>query len=483
MFLLRKIRDLRRQEGTGIPSFQENNLNTLWTPAGLHPVSSKETGSTVSTPAANKPTVGSVPHVGHEESPLGKLLAELHSHIGLASVKKDIEELANSIRFDRKRQARGLRIADRSLHMVFYGNPGTGKTTVARLVAQIYKELGVLTKGHLVSTDRAGLVANYVGQTATKVTAVVQEAIGGVLFIDEAYSLAPPGSQNDFGQEAIQQLLLRMENHRKELVVIVAGYPEEMERFLDTNPGLSSRFTKKLHFEDYSPDELLQIFEKMCRENDYRLHERARDKLLRFVQVAYNHRDKTFGNARFSRNLFEEATKNLANRVLGYDLSNRAALMVITEDDIPDQPVSIGLSSPSRQFPDLGKYLASKGWPQKSAFVYTSWNLDDLAIVRRGHYCTTVVQPMDGNLYCGTFDFGGEILEQILAYASASTRAMITSSLAEDPESVRHLRLPNPINVGIAATLGSLQQGLHETFIPLVIIEVIGAAENEKESG
>ena len=144
------------------------------------------------------------------------------------------------------------------------------------------------------------------------------------------------------------------------------------------------------------------------------------------MQAAYNQRDKTFGNARLTRNLFEEATKNLANRVVGYDLSNGSALTVIREEDIPDQPVSIGLSSPSRQLPDFGKYLASKGWPQKSAFFYTSWEIDDLAIVGRGHYCTTRVQPMDGNLYCATFDFGSDILEQILAQAPATTRALVT---------------------------------------------------------
>jgi hypothetical protein len=307
------------------------------------------------------------------------------------------------------------------------------------------------------------------------VTAVVKEALGGVLFIDEAYSLAPPDSQHDFGPEAIQQLLLLMENHRTELIVIVAGYPEEMARFLDANPGLSSRFTKKLHFEDYSPEQLVQIFEKICGENDYRLHDRARDKLLRSVQVAYDHRDKTFGNARFVRNLFEETTKNLANRVVGSDLSNRSALVVINEDDIPDHPVSIRPSNPTRPLPDLGKYLASKGMPQKSAFIYTSWEIDDLAIVGRGHYCTTRIQPMDGNLYCATFDFGKDILEQILARAPVATRTLVTRSLAEDPDSVRHLRIPNPINVGIAATFGNLQQGLHDAFIPLVITEVFGA--------
>lgn len=440
------------------------------------PVIAKDTGATASRPAANKPTLSSAPNVGHEENPLEHLLAELHSHIGLESVKKDIAELANSISVNRARRNRGLRVADRSLHMVFYGNPGTGKTTMARLVAQIYKELGVLTKGHLVCTDRAGLVANYVGQTAPKVRAVVQEAIGGVLFIDEAYSLAPPGSQNDFGQEAIQQLLLLMENHRTEIVVIVAGYPEEMGRFLDANPGLSSRFTKKLHFEDYSPEDLLQIFEKMCKENDYRLHERARGKLLRSVQAAYNHRDKTFGNARFARNLFEEATKNLANRVVSSDLSNSSALEVITEDDIPDHAESIEPSNPTRLFPDLGKYLASKGMPQKNPVVFNSWEIDDFGVVGRGHYCATrVVQLVDGNQYCATFDFGSDILEQILVRAPAATKALVTRSLEEDPDGVRHLRIPNPINVGIAATLGSLQPGLHEAFIPLVITEVFGA--------
>jgi stage V sporulation protein K len=446
--------------------------------AARSPASESENGAAVARSAANKPTVGRAPRVGREENPLDQVLAELHSHIGLASVKMDIEGLANSISVDHARRTKGLRVADRSLHMVFDGNPGTGKTTVARLVSQIYKELGVLKKGHLVCTDRAGLVANYVGQTAPKVTAVVKEALGGVLFIDEAYSLAPPDSQHDFGPEAIQQLLLLMENHRTELIVIVAGYPEEMARFLDANPGLSSRFTKKLHFEDYSPEQLVQIFEKICAENDYRLDDRARDKLFQSVQAAYDHRDKTFGNARFVRNLFEETTKNLANRVVSADLSDSSALMVITEDDIPDHAVSIRSSSPTRLLPDLGKYLASKGMPQKSAFIYTSWEIDDLAIVGRGHYCTTRIQPMDGNLYRATFDFGSDILEQILARAPVATRALVTRSLAQDPDSVRHLRIPNPISLGIAATFGNLQQGLHDAFIPLVITDVFGVDPN-----
>lgn len=411
---------------------------------------------------------------GRKTDSLGSLLAELDSYIGLAGVKTDISELANAIRVDHARRAQGLRVPERSLHMVFDGNPGTGKTTMARLVAEIYRELGVLEKGHLVCTDRAGLVANYVGQTASKVCDVVERALGGVLFIDEAYSLAPPDSRNDFGQEALQQLLLLMERHRAELVVIVAGYPDEMLRFLAANPGLSSRFTKKLHFVDYSPEELVQIFEKCCRDNDYRLQERSRNKLLRTVRAAYNHRDKTFGNARLARNLFQESTKNLANRVVGSDLSDSSALMIIEEGDIPDHEARNTNPNRTRGFPDLGIYLASKGMPQKTALVYNSWEMDDLAIMGRGRYCTTRIQSLDGNLYCATFDFGNEVLEQILARAPKSTNAHVKRSLAADPDGVRHLHIPNPIGLGVVAVLGDLQQGMHETFIPLVITNVFG---------
>jgi hypothetical protein len=180
------------------------------------------------------------------------------------------------------------------------------------------------------------MVAGYVGQTASQVETIVQSALGGVLFIDEAYSLAPPNSGNDFGQEAIQQLLLMMENHRDDLVVIVAGYPEEMKRFIDANPGLSSRFTKALKFDDYSPEQLLQIFEGMCQENDYRISSRAEAKLLNLFSFLYVERDKNFGNARLARNLFEKTTTNLADRVVQYGYSDRGSLMQITEEDIPN---------------------------------------------------------------------------------------------------------------------------------------------------
>lgn len=468
--------------------------------------SSKERVASASRPRtgqpANKPTTASVrvPDVGHEEKPLEQLLVELRSHIGLAGVKRDIEELANSINVDHMRRTQGLKVADRSLHMVFYGNPGTGKTTLARLVARIYKELGVLTKGHLVCTDRAGLVARYVGQTAPKITAVVQEALGGVLFIDEAYSLAPPDSQNDFGQEAIQQLLLLMENHRKELVVIVAGYPDEMARFLDANPGLNSRFTKKLHFEDYTPEQLVQIFEKMCGESDYRLHERARVKLLRSMRAAYSQRGRTFGNARFARNLFEEATKNLANRIVASNLWDGSALMLITEDDIPDHAVSPRPASPTQQsqlFPDLGKHLANIGMRPKTAILYSSLDLENLVILAPNHFCTTKIVRQDGIQCCAVFDFEGQVLEKILTRTPKATSDFVLRHLAAGPDKIRHFILPLPISIGIVAKLGDAivsigqnntspetrnvlaEVGVYGDFIPLAITRILGADPDE----
>ncbi len=423
--------------------------------------------------SVRNPTAHNTPRTNVGGSALQRLLTELRSHIGLAAVKKDVEELGNSIQIDRARRAQGLRVADRSLHMVFYGNPGTGKTTVARLVAQIYTELGVLDKGHLVCTDRAGLIANYVGQTATKVTAVVQEALGGVLFIDEAYSLAPPDSRNDFGQEAIQQLLLLMENHRNELVVIVAGYPDEMTRFLDANPGLRSRFTKKLLFEDYTPEEMVRIFVKFCSEEEYNFDVGAEAKLLNLFRVAYSRRDKTFGNARFVRNCFQKATANLANRLVKTGAKDRTALMTITEADIP-----AALEEPGEQkrfSPDLGTWLAAQGQSQKTMCIYPSIEITHIAVVGLGQFCITQNGVLaDGREYCGTFDFGEDILQQIVARMPDEDREALEADLEEDPDGVRTIPLPQPINIGIAARLGKPQIGLHEKFIPLVIMEVFG---------
>src|SRR5258708_3146503 len=265
---------------------------------------------------------------------LNAVLAELDALTGLSKVKADVHQLANYIKVEQMRKAKGLKTSEISLHMVFYGNPGTGKTTVARLIAKIYWALGVVSKGHLVEVDRAGLVAGYVGQTAIKVTGVVEKAMGGMLFIDEAYSLKLADSA-DFGQEAIDVLLKLMEDHRDQFVVVVAGYPDEMKNFLTSNPGMKSRFNQYLEFEDYSPAELLTIFDGFCKSCDYRTSPEARTIIQTTLQKAYDVRDKTFGNARFARNLFEKIVENQANRVVALPGAHQSALMMIHPGDIP----------------------------------------------------------------------------------------------------------------------------------------------------
>ena len=265
---------------------------------------------------------------------LNTLLAQLDALTGLKRVKEEVRQLTNYLKVEQMRKAQGLKTSEISLHMVFYGNPGTGKTTVARLVAKIYRALGVVSKGHLIEVDRAGLVAGYVGQTAIKVRNVVDKAAGGLLFIDEAYSLKT-GNDNDFGQEAIETLLKLMEDRREDLVVVVAGYPVEMKKFLESNPGLKSRFAKYLQFDDYSPEELMTIFESACKSTDYQLSDDARKTIADIFQKAYDARDRTFGNARFARNLFEKIVENQANRLVGVEKADKDALMKIEVADVP----------------------------------------------------------------------------------------------------------------------------------------------------
>lgn len=252
--------------------------------------------------------------------PVAELLAELDRLTGLAPVKAEVRLVADLLQVQGMRRQRGLPVPQTSHHLVFTGNPGTGKTTVARLVAQIYRSLGVVSRGHLVETDRSGLVAGYVGQTAQRVTEVVTSALGGVLLIDEAYALVRGGG-SDFGREAIDTLVKLIEDHRDDLVVIAAGYPEEMVEFIEANPGLRSRFPRTIHFPDYTTEELTAIFVSLCQRDAYR----PTDEAVRAVGAFFDAqvRDKGFGNGRLARNLFEAAVARQAGRMV--DLTETGA--------------------------------------------------------------------------------------------------------------------------------------------------------------
>jgi stage V sporulation protein K len=266
---------------------------------------------------------------------MDELQRELDGLIGLESVKDQVRSLLAFLQVQALRKERGLAEVATSQHLVFLGNPGTGKTTVARLLAQMYQAMGLLRRGHLVEVDRSGLVAQYVGMTALKTNRVVRRALDGVLFVDEAYALAPEAGRLDFGPEAIETLLKRMEDQRERLVVIVAGYPRLMRDFLASNPGLRSRFSREIVFPDYTTDELLAITNKFAAEHEYRLGEGTERTLRELLEAA--RRGEGFGNARFARTLFEQALNAHALRLAARPDAETLAideLMVITADDL-----------------------------------------------------------------------------------------------------------------------------------------------------
>jgi Holliday junction resolvasome RuvABC ATP-dependent DNA helicase subunit len=294
--------------------------------AASEPKTDRERQAAESVASASKGTASPPPT-------LDELLSKLDKLVGLENVKKEIRTLVNVARVREMRRKEGLKVPPSGYHMVFVGPPGTGKTTIARLLGSIFHALGLLSKGHLTEVDRAELVAGYVGQTAIKTDAVVKDALGGVLFIDEAYSLAPEDSGNDFGGEAIETLLKLMEDHRDDLVVIAAGYRDRMESFIESNPGLRSRFTRFIDFPDYSPDELTAIFTGMVEEDGYTLGPGAVESVKALLAKEYESRGENFGNGRLVRNLFERSLTSQANRLVG-STPSRADLCVISESDI-----------------------------------------------------------------------------------------------------------------------------------------------------